>query len=242
MNGTEPVGGLPPGDPVDFDLSRWPASDRAALMAAVATEHISYRLVGDRLHVPDRDADRALDLLAEYSGEGGRAGVELSYDDRLAGGLGGRIASRGSRVGGYLIDVVVFRMLSIAVLTVWFLTREQGHHIYRGRGPGWALAFFAVLSTVTLVPLLLWRGTLGMLIVGNRVADMPDLGRASTLAVTVRWLLPALCTALTLAPAPAVFVALAGLALTFAPVCFRADRRGLHDLLSGTTVVTASRG
>jgi uncharacterized RDD family membrane protein YckC len=102
------------------------------------------------------------------------------------------------------------------------------------------LAAFALpFGAYQVVGVAVWGRTVGKVVCSTAVVDS-DGDRPGWLASIVRWLVPAAVAAAASPAAPWLDPLV--LAVVYAPIAFRADSRGLHDLAAGTWVIDLRAG
>ncbi|MEN3273731.1 MAG: hypothetical protein V7636_2492 [Actinomycetota bacterium] len=140
----------------------------------------------------------------------------------------GALASRSRRALGYAIDVVTVA----GPLTVIELLSSDGSLRQRvSDAPSWMP--WAATAVVFLYQVLLTARdgqTIGKKLMRTRVVEIRDLGTPTLQTAAIR-ALPTLAS-----PIPIVGTLTA---VVFLPVAFRADRRGAHDHLARTAVISA---
>jgi hypothetical protein len=143
------------------------------------------------------------------------------------------VAGAPRRALGYLVDLVVSQFSAGAL---YFLLVDRPVTRLIGLVGGAALASYSV------VPIALWGRTIGMALVRVRAAD--GAGRAPGWRRSlIRWCVPHV-VALLILPVPrsslpraAGWVSWSLMLVTYLTVVTRADRRGLHDLAAGVTII-----
>ena len=140
----------------------------------------------------------------------------------------GAIATRSQRLGGYAIDLILVGGPLVAI--TWAVSNiDLRKHVFDT--PGW-VPWVSVSVQFLYATLMTARDgqTLGKKLMRTRVVTVEGLETPSLRTATIR----ALPSILSAVPVLGRLVP-----LMFAPVAFREDRRGLHDLLAGTSVISA---
>lgn len=143
----------------------------------------------------------------------------------------GEPATRGSRLGAYVLDVaiVVFpALLIVGVIGYVFETDEQRSVLFSGIGVGVSMLLFLILN----IPLLYKYGqTIGKRIMGIRISRTDGSRAGLARILFLRYFLMGLVNAI-----PFLGVATS---LLDPLMIFQKSRRCLHDLIADTVVVSS---
>lgn len=140
----------------------------------------------------------------------------------------GTIATRSQRFGGFAIDFVLIAGPLLAI--TWAISDvDLRKHVFDT--PGW-VPWVSVSVQFIYASLMTARDgqTLGKKLMRTRVVTVKRMETPSLRTASIRAL-------------PSIVGAVPVLGrlttLVFVPIAFRADRRGLHDLVAGTSVISA---
>jgi len=211
-----------------LDISTLSSSQSYELQQRLDRADIRFAIVRDELLVGIPQADDARDLMAAMADE--QPGDDEPYDPnpfarpQLA-GLG-RPASRLQRLGGAVIDSLLFGVLArtavVAGASWWAVAVAQGLVI-----TGMVAAFGA---------------SPGKFALGSRVVDVHTGRRPRLRSSALRWATPfVLAVAGFVAPRWGGVLLLLGELASAVLVLFSPDGRAVHDLVAGTIVVRHER-
>jgi uncharacterized RDD family membrane protein YckC len=223
---------------VVYDLADWNDQRRRAIEFLLNGAEIAHEWIEGELQVPrahQDDVDWMVDQLDEDDvyddGDDTRTPTvrDLPTDEVEV------IADPWRRFAGAIVDYFVLQVSVFGVFAVFLAWTDHHESV---RKVAWATALFAYLYVI--VPTAVWGRTLGKYVVGTRVVLAED-GRVPGWSRSIaRWgmvALPPGIVTLTL-PRWSFPVYLVWSIVVYIPILYDPWRRGLHDRVAGTVVVT----